>query len=146
MQGWFCINLGKPCSVRLNDLLGLGAEACGGGGGKAEAVPGLSALCLVAVRSMAFERFAMEKEQVIERLWEVSGHGTRRQDIEAAFQAGALEARVPLAKWDALRAWLERSAKEYASGDGMSIAESIHGASAMREVLSQMAKIERPNV
>ena len=22
MQGWICINLGKPCSVRLNDLLG----------------------------------------------------------------------------------------------------------------------------
>ena len=23
MQGWFCINLGKPCSDRLSDLLGL---------------------------------------------------------------------------------------------------------------------------
>ena len=29
MTGFFGINLGKPCSVRLNDLLGLGAEACG---------------------------------------------------------------------------------------------------------------------
>lgn len=30
----------------------------------------------------------MDKEQVIERLWENSGHGTRRQDIEAAYAAG----------------------------------------------------------
>ena len=50
------------------------------------------------------------------------------------------------AAWDALRFWLERGAKEYASGAGMSIAESIHGASAIRVVLAQMAKIEGPTV
>ena len=88
----------------------------------------------------------MDKEQVIEKLWEYSSHGTRRKDVEAAYQAGALEARVPQARWDALRAWLERSAGEYKSGACMSIAESIHGASAMREVLSMMAKLDGPNV
>jgi len=30
----------------------------------------------------------IDKEQVIEKLWEDSGHGTRRQDIEAAYAAG----------------------------------------------------------
>ena len=30
----------------------------------------------------------MDKEQVIEKLWENAGHGTRRQDIEAAYAAG----------------------------------------------------------
>lgn len=88
----------------------------------------------------------LNKEQVIENLWELAGHGTRRQDIEAAYQAGSLEARVPQAKWDALRAGMERSAEEYKGGNGMSIAESIHGASVMREVLALMAKIDGPNV
>lgn len=88
----------------------------------------------------------MDKEQAIEKLWELSGHGTRREDVEAAYQAGALEARVPQAKWDALRAWLDRSANEYATGACMSIAESIHGASAMREVLAMMEKLDGPNV
>ena len=31
----------------------------------------------------------MDKEQLIDRLWENSGHGTRREDIEAAFDTGA---------------------------------------------------------
>jgi hypothetical protein len=87
----------------------------------------------------------MDKEQIIEKLWELAGHGTRREDIEGAYEAGALEARIPQAKWEALRAWLERSAGEYQKGQMMSIAESIHGASAMREVLAMMAKLDEPN-
>lgn len=45
-------------------------------------------------------------------------------------------------RWVNLREWLERSAKEYDSADAMSIAESIHCASAMREVLALMKQIE----
>lgn len=30
----------------------------------------------------------MNKEQVIDRLWEQAGHGTHREDIEAAYAAG----------------------------------------------------------
>lgn len=45
-------------------------------------------------------------------------------------------------RWDALHAWLLRNVEEYKVGCGMSIAESIHGAGAMREVLAQMAKMD----
>lgn len=45
-------------------------------------------------------------------------------------------------RWAALHAWLLRSVEEYKVGCGMSIAESIHGAGAMREVLAQMAKMD----
>jgi hypothetical protein len=40
----------------------------------------------------------MDKDQVIEKLWENSGHGTRRQDVEAAYEAGAAAERERCAK------------------------------------------------
>ena len=49
-------------------------------------------------------------------------------------------------RWKALRAWAEQARKEHEAGQMMSIAESIHGASALRDVLNQMAKLEGPNV
>jgi myo-inositol catabolism protein IolC len=85
-----------------------------------------------------------DKEQIIEKLWVLAGDG-QRKFIEDAYEAGALEARIPQAKWEALRDWLERSASEYEQGQMMSIAESIHGASAMREVLALMVKLDGPN-
>lgn len=87
----------------------------------------------------------MDKEQIIERLWENSNHGTQRRDVEAAYAAGALEARIPQAKLDALRAWLASSITEYESGQTMSIAESVHGASVLRQVLSLLEKMDAPN-
>lgn len=39
----------------------------------------------------------MDKDQIIESLWEYSNHGTRREDIEAAYEAGAKAER---SKWD----------------------------------------------
>jgi hypothetical protein len=86
----------------------------------------------------------MTKDEVIEKLWENSGHGTRRGDIEAAYASGELNAQVPLAKWDALRAWLENGVKECAYGGG-SISESIYAAGTMKDVLAQMAKMEASN-
>ena len=32
---------------------------------------------------------SMDKEQIIDNLWENANHGTRREDIEAAYEAGA---------------------------------------------------------
>jgi hypothetical protein len=37
-----------------------------------------------------------DKEQTIYRLWENSGHGTRREDVEAAYLAGQAAAN---ARW-----------------------------------------------
>lgn len=45
----------------------------------------------------------MDKEQIIESLWERAGHGTRREDIEAAYAAGEAAASDRSAK---LAAWL----------------------------------------
>lgn len=35
----------------------------------------------------------MDKEKVIQYLWEASGHGTQRKDIEAAYDAGVVAER-----------------------------------------------------
>lgn len=48
-------------------------------------------------------------------------------------------------RWDALRSWVEQSRKEHEAGQMMSIAESIYGAAAMRDVLNQMARLQGPN-
>lgn len=39
----------------------------------------------------------MDQEQVIEKLWENAGHGTRREDIEASYAAGVAAER---ARWE----------------------------------------------
>ena len=48
---------------------------------------------------MAFKGIAMDRKQVIERLWEDSGHGTRRKDIEAAYDAGASSSNAACGAW-----------------------------------------------
>ena len=40
----------------------------------------------------------MDKEQIIEKLWEDSNHGTWREDIEAAYSAGVTAERERCAK------------------------------------------------
>lgn len=40
----------------------------------------------------------MDKEQIIERLWGSANYGTRREDIEAAYEAGAKAERDKLEK------------------------------------------------
>ena len=35
-----------------------------------------------------------DREATIDRLWEASGHGTRREDVVAAFEAGEASARA----------------------------------------------------
>ena len=39
----------------------------------------------------------MDKEQIIEKLWEDSNHGTWREDIEAAYSAGVTAERERIA-------------------------------------------------
>lgn len=65
----------------------------------------------------------------------------RMRKIAEAHNACAASER---ARWAELRAWVERSVNSYEQGALMSISESIHGASTMREVLAQMTKIEGP--
>lgn len=36
---------------------------------------------------------SMTKDETIEKLWEQSNHGTRREDVEAAYNAGAIAER-----------------------------------------------------
>ncbi len=46
----------------------------------------------------------MDKEKTIEELWESSNNGTMREDIEAAFSAGAQSKIVPVdVWWDSVR-------------------------------------------
>lgn len=40
----------------------------------------------------------MDKEKVIDDLWERSNHGTRREDVVAAYEAGAVAEREACAK------------------------------------------------
>jgi len=35
----------------------------------------------------------MNREQTIDRLWERAAHGTRREDVQAAYEAGAADER-----------------------------------------------------
>lgn len=68
--------------------------------------------------------------------------------VEPLYTEAQLTAAVAVERerWNALRAWAEQSRKEHEAGQMMSIAESIHGAAAMRDVLQQMAKLQGPNV
>jgi hypothetical protein len=69
----------------------------------------------------------------VQRQWERS---SARQDLMEA------EAARECQRWAALRVWLERSANEYESSDVMSIAESLHRASAMRETIAVMRRLD----
>lgn len=65
----------------------------------------------------------MDKEQIIEKLWEDAGHGTRREDIESAYAAGVTAERERCAK---LCEDIQAKAKQWGPMAGY-CAETIRG-------------------
>lgn len=52
----------------------------------------------------------MNREQTIDRLWERAAHGTRREDVHVAYEAGASEERE---RWvTLLRSWVVEAERE----------------------------------
>lgn len=80
----------------------------------------------------------MTKDETIDKLWEDSNHGTRREDVEAAYDAGAAEEREQIH-----RAFVARF-----KGSGEHFFDYLHGDDeAERCVEEYWAEVmeERPN-
>lgn len=66
----------------------------------------------------------MEKQQTIDWLWENSGHGTRREDIEAAYAAGEAAERERWTQSIALRAMEASNAGDAVFAQALRAAEN----------------------